>query len=179
MLLGKCLQKGVWDALRADLDRRPIEGMDGSMSENQILSILNKYGISVELNDERSDLHSFMHTTSSVVVSLWGTGSPFREFLHADDLADACVFLMQQYEAIDIGEFVNIGTGDDLTIRELSEMVVKAVEYKGKVVWDDTKPDGTPQKRLDISRLVEFGWQSRILLDDGVEGLYASYSCCK
>ncbi|SCY87146.1 GDP-L-fucose synthase family protein [Desulfoluna spongiiphila] len=175
MHLGKCLQMGDLDALRADLDRRPIEGIDGSVPEKQILSILNKYGISVEHNDERSDLHSVMNSTSSVVVSLWGTGSPFREFLHANDLADACVYLMQKYNANELGEFVNIGTGVDLMIKELAAMVVDVVGYKGKVSWDQTKPDGTPQKLLDLTKLQSVGWKSSISLKDGLENSYKSY----
>jgi len=102
-------------------------------------------------------------------VQAWGTGTPRREFLYADDCADACVFLMQTYSGND---FVNIGTGEDITIRELTEMVALTVGYQGEIVWDHTKPDGTPRKLLDVSRLHALGWRHRHSLH---EGLMASY----
>ena len=102
-------------------------------------------------------------------VVLWGTGSPRREFLHVDDLADACVFLMDSYDGEGI---VNIGTGKDLTIRELAETVKEIVGYEGRVVWDNTKPDGTPRKLLDVSRLEHAGWRYSIELEEGIKNTY-------
>ena len=102
-------------------------------------------------------------------VSVWGTGAPRREFLHVDDLADACVFLMQHYQDTEI---INIGTGEDLTIRELAEMVQGVVGYQGEIVFDTTKPDGTPRKLLDITKLRELGWQPRIPLQEGILDTY-------
>lgn len=99
-------------------------------------------------------------------VILWGTGSPLREFLHADDLADACLFLMDTF---DEAGFVNIGTGKDLPIRELAEIVKKTVGYNGKIVLDTTKPDGTPRKLMDVSKLHKLGWQHKIELTDGIK----------
>jgi GDP-L-fucose synthase len=99
-------------------------------------------------------------------VILWGTGSPLREFLHADDLADACLFLMDTF---DEAGFVNIGTGEDLPIRELAEMVKKTVGYNGKIVLDTTKPDGTPRKLMDVSKLHNLGWKHKIELMDGIK----------
>ena len=107
---------------------------------------------------------------SEVVV--WGTGEPRREFLHVDDLASACVFLMEGYSGSGI---VNIGTGEDLPIAELAEMVRNVVGYQGRIVYDKTKPDGTPVKRLDVSRLAELGWQSKTQLRAGVESTYRWY----
>ena len=105
-------------------------------------------------------------------VVLWGTGSPKREFLHVDDLADACVFLMETYDG---SEIVNIGTGEDLEIRELAEMVRDVVGYEGTLRWDSSKPDGTPRKLLDVSRLHALGWRHSIGLRDGIERTYADY----
>jgi GDP-L-fucose synthase len=102
-------------------------------------------------------------------VVVWGTGSPRREFLHVDDLADACVFLMRRYDG---AEHVNVGTGEDLTIRELAEMVRDVVHPAAQIVFDATKPDGTPKKLLDVSRLHALGWRHRIPLRDGVLASY-------
>ena len=102
-------------------------------------------------------------------VTLWGTGSPRREFLHADDLADACFFLMQQYEA---GEPVNIGVGDDITIKELAGLIQRITGFTGTINWDTSKPDGTPRKLMDVSRLTKAGWKARITLEDGIKQVY-------
>lgn len=108
-------------------------------------------------------------------VVVWGTGVPRREFLHVDDMADACVYLMENYDVSDIGEFINIGLGEDVTIRELTELIKDIVGYGGEIVYDTTKPDGTPQKLLDISRLRELGWNARISLRDGIKQAYEWY----
>ncbi|MCX6730648.1 MAG: GDP-L-fucose synthase [Candidatus Roizmanbacteria bacterium] len=102
-------------------------------------------------------------------VTLWGNGSPFREFLHVDDMADACVFLMEKYNS---REIINIGTGKDLKIRELAQLVKKITGYKGKILWDATKPNGTPKKQLDVSRLFALGWKPTIKLEEGIEREY-------
>ena len=100
-------------------------------------------------------------------VTNWGTGSPRREFLHVDDMADACLHLMDHYDG---PQQVNVGTGEDLTIKELSELVAEIVGYTGELEWDTTKPDGTPRKLLDVSTLKEAGWEPRISLRDGITG---------
>lgn len=105
-------------------------------------------------------------------VVLWGTGSPYREFLHVDDLADACVFLMEGYSG---SEIVNIGAGSDIMIRELAGMVQRAVGYDSEVIWDTTKPDGTPRKLLDVSRLKGLGWSAKIGLEEGIRATYDWY----
>jgi GDP-L-fucose synthase len=102
-------------------------------------------------------------------VTCWGTGSPRREFLHVDDLADAAVHCLERWQpGPDEGQFVNVGTGTDVTIRELAEQVAQAVGYGGRIEWDASKPDGTPRKLLDVSRLASLGWTSRISLEDGL-----------
>lgn len=103
---------------------------------------------------------------------LWGSGTPQREFLHVDDLASACIFLMDNY---DDSEIINIGTGEDVSIKELAEMIGKIVGYDGKIVWDSTKPDGTPRKLLDVSKLHNLGWKHEINLEDGLKMTYEWY----
>ncbi len=111
-----------------------------------------------------------LSTAPEVVV--WGTGSPRREFLHVDDLADAAVFLMRNY---DDPEIINVGTGSDVTIRELAEIVQRVVGYEGRLVFDATRPDGTPRKLLDVSKLSALGWQATVELQDGIERTYGWY----
>lgn len=103
-------------------------------------------------------------------VVCWGSGTPMREFLHADDLADACYYLMQHYSAPGL---VNIGTGTDVTIRELAETVAEITGFQGTIVWDSTKPDGTPRKLMDVSKLHNMGWKHRIELKEGIRQVYA------
>jgi len=103
--------------------------------------------------------------SNSLTVSVWGTGSAKREFLHVDDLANACVFLMNSYND---SEIINIGTGEDMTIKELAEKIRAVVGYEGGIVWDTTKPDGTPRKLLDVSKLHALGWKHTIPLDHGI-----------
>ncbi|MBA3850103.1 MAG: GDP-fucose synthetase [Opitutus sp.] len=105
-------------------------------------------------------------------VVAWGTGSPRREFLHVDDLADACAFLLRQDNPPD---WINIGTGTDVTIKDLTEIVAETVGYRGRIVWDTSKPDGTPRKLMDVSRLTALGWKARIGLREGVAMTYASF----
>ena len=109
----------------------------------------------------------------SVVV--WGTGSPRREFLYVDDMAEACVFLTEKYSYKDIGELINIGTGEDSTIKELAELVKDIVGYKGALEFDTTKPDGTPRKLLDVSRLHKLGWKHKTSLHEGLARTYKDF----
>ena len=103
-------------------------------------------------------------------VLVWGTGTPRREFLHADDLADACVFLLKNYDS---PELINIGSGEDITIRSLAELVCEVLSYDGTLVFDPTKPDGTPRKLMDSSRLFALGWKPRIPLREGIAHAHA------
>jgi GDP-L-fucose synthase len=105
-------------------------------------------------------------------VELWGTGSPMREFLHADDLAEACVFLMENYSD---KQFVNIGTGVDVTIKELAETIKKEVGYEGEIYWNTEKPDGTPRKLMDVSKINGLGWKHKLDLSEGIKLVYAEY----
>ena len=105
-------------------------------------------------------------------VTIWGTGSPRREFLHVDDLADACLYIMQNYGE---EEHINVGTGEDQTIRELAELVAEIVHPGAHLVFDTTKPDGTPRKLLDVTRLHQLGWKHSINLPDGIRSSYEWY----
>lgn len=105
-------------------------------------------------------------------VSVWGSGRALREFLHVDDMADACVFLMESYDGTEI---VNVGCGADISIAELAHMIKDIVDYDGDIVFDSSKPDGTPRKLLDVSRLAQLGWRSRVGLEEGIRDTYAWY----
>jgi len=105
-------------------------------------------------------------------MTLWGTGSPMREFLHADDLAEACLFLMENYNE---SELVNIGTGEDVTIKNLADLVKQIVGFQGEIIWDTSKPDGTPRKLMDVSKLHGLGWHHKIALEDGIKLAYQDF----
>ncbi|KXG78331.1 GDP-L-fucose synthase [Fervidicola ferrireducens] len=111
-------------------------------------------------------------------VVIWGSGTPRREFLHVDDLANACLFLMNNYDS---SEIINIGVGEDLTIAELANLIKEIVGYQGEIVFDTTKPDGTPRKLLDVSKIFNLGWRPRIRLEDGIRSTYEwfvrNYNC--
>ena len=163
MYLGKCLIENDWAKLRSDLNNHPIEGVNGSFSNEVILKVLEKYGISNE-NEE-------------ITITLWGTGSPMREFLHVDDMADSSVFMLLNYDAPDATpSHVNAGCGEDLSIKDLSEIVKKTIGYNGKVIWDTSKPDGTPRKLMDVSKLKNLGWTPSITLEEGIKRVVANYT---
>ena len=162
MVLGKYLMQNDWKAIRNDLDKFPIEGLDGKASEEVILSKLSKYGIEI--------------SAGAVSITLWGTGSPKREFLFVDDMAEASVFLLENYDAPDtIPSHVNAGCGEDVSILELSQIVHKVVDYQGEIIWDKTKPDGTPRKLMDVSKLESLGWKPSVSLESGIGRVVEAY----
>ncbi|HQG67556.1 MAG TPA: GDP-L-fucose synthase [Paludibacteraceae bacterium] len=162
MLLGKYLMENDFESLRKDFQKHPIEGVNGTYSEEILLKVLEKYGIS--------------RKGQEVSITLWGTGSPLREFLHVDDMADAAVHLFFHYDAPDtVPSHVNIGCGEDIRIKELAEIIKKIVGYEGKIVWDASKPDGTPRKLLDVSKLNALGWKPKITLEDGIRQVVNNY----
>ena len=181
MHLGKCLDSGDWNAIRADLDRLPIEGVNANSSSGEIIEILKKYGISQPPNHPTSQppnepiTQPPNHPTSqppnhpTTQVTLWGTGSPLREFMHVDDLASACYFLMQNYSE---EQFVNIGSGQEVSIKDLAIMIKEIVGFEGELVFDLTKPDGTPRKLMDSGRLKEMGFGVEISLNSGLKMVY-------
>jgi len=183
MHLGKCLENNDWESIRKDIKKYPIEGRNENSTEKEILEILRKYGIQLATSNQQQ-----------VTISLWGTGSPYREFLYVDDLADACVFLMQNVDFKDLTAYaykpsaishqpsaniknthINIGTGRDLTIKELAELVKHTIGFKGQLEWDSTKPDGTFRKLLDVSKINRLGWKEKINLDEGIKLVYNKY----
>ena len=164
--LGKCLIEGNWDAVRRDLALRPVEGVGGDASQEEITGILAKYGI----HPDR--------------VELWGTGKPLREFLWSEEMADACVYIMERVDFKDTfheGDkeirncHINIGTGKELTIAELAQLIVKETGYTGQVVFNPEKPDGTMRKLTDVSKLHNLGWHHKIEIDEGVHRMYRWY----
>jgi len=179
--LGKLLSKNDWQGIREDLMRLPIEGVDGQADRKKIEVILEKYGILKENNN--------------TYVTLWGSGKPKREFLHSDDLADAVVYLMETLDFQDIlkkdygieklvyplvnievrNTHINIGVGEDISIKDLAEMIKHIVGFRGEVIWDKSKPDGTPRKLLNVNKLYSYGWRPKISLEQGIEKVYNNY----
>ena len=164
--LAKCLNEGDWSAVRKDMNCRPVEGIDGEATEEAITGVLAKYGITAE------------------AVTLWGTGKPMREFLWSEEMADATVFVMEKVNFKDTyaaGErevrncHINIGTGKEISIRQLAEMIVKTVGFKGELRWDASKPDGTMRKLTDVKKLHALGWHHTIEIDEGVRLMYEWY----
>jgi GDP-L-fucose synthase len=184
MHLGKCLENMDWQALINDLRKRPIEDVNENSSETKILQILNRYGINIITSNQ----HPTTSNRQKVTITLWGTGSPFREFMYADDLADACIFVVNNYKADSLGrldnEFVsehrnthlNIGSGEDQTIRELAVIIKEIIGFRGDIFWDETKPDGTYRKLLDVSKIRKLGWKEKVPLKKGIKIVYEKYS---
>jgi GDP-L-fucose synthase len=173
MHLGKCLENNDWESIRKDFKKYPVEGRNENSTDAEILAILGKYGIQPATSNQQP-----------VAISLWGTGSPYREFLYVDDLADACVFLMENVDFEDLkpqngpilNSHINIGTGRDLTIKELASMVKSKVGFKGNLEWDSTKPDGTYRKLLDVSKINRLGWKEKVSLEEGIRLVSKKYS---
>ena len=193
--LAKLIHDSNWDAIKTDMDKRPVESVTGSNTKDDILAVLAKYGI----GDNK--------------VVLWGTGTPLREFLWSEDMADASVHVLLNVDFKDIigiekyssvfhgasddgdvdrnnsegrggaipalGEIrnchINVGTGKELTIRELSELVVKTVGFEGVIEFDSSKPDGTPRKLIDVEKLHSLGWTHKVEIEDGVQKLFDWY----
>ena len=163
--LAKCLYEGNFKGIRENLARNQINDISvDKLSDQNIRDLLSKYGIKSKSN-----------TQSSTYLTLWGTGSPKRECLYVDDLADAVIFLMENCDYKEIGEIINIGTGSDISIKELAELVKKIAGFKGEIHWDESKPDGTPQKLLDVTRLHNLGWKHKTNLQEGIEKTYKWY----
>lgn len=157
--LAKLLAAGDFEAIRQDFTTHgaPPSLTNADYKDEKLVDALAKLGIEADR------------------ITLWGTGSPYREFLFADDLADACVFLMERYDAKDLGEFVNVGTGEDRTIKEYADIVSKVVGFEGAIAWDTAKPDGTPRKLSDVTRIKALGWEAKTELTRGLELVYTTY----
>lgn len=193
--LAKLINEKDWQAIRSDLNKRPVEGVDGNAEEDTILQVLSKYGI------------------TNNVVQLWGTGKPLREFLWSEDMADASVHVLLNVNFSDIigiekyssvfygaetngqndrnsnagrggaipalGEIrnchINVGTGKEITIKELAILIAEAVDFKGEIQFDSGKPDGTPRKLTDVTKLHNLGWNHRVEINEGVAKLFDWY----
>ena len=168
--LAKCLENNDFKAIRKDLKTRPFSvetKYDSNWSDNGIKELLNSFGIKVI-----NSVSSVNSVANKVTLTLWGSGSPYREFLHVDDLTDALLFLMNNYS--DYGH-VNVGTGKDITIKNLAELIKDIVGFKGNIKWDTSKPNGTPRKLLDVDKLNKLGWQRKIKLKNGLKTNYKKY----
>ena len=180
--LGKCFENNDWQAVRKDLDRYPVEKVDGSADEKNIIEVLGKYGVKLNSRSESGK--------NSVSVSIWGTGAPLREFMNSRDMAEACVFIMEEIDVKDIIEihkkgksdpeyhspqFLNIGTGSEISIKELAFKVKALTGFSGGIIFDSSRPDGTMRKITDTSALNGLGYHPKIALDEGLEITYRQY----
>jgi len=167
--LGKCLKNNDWESIRKDLTKRPIEGIDGTASEEQIIGKLSKFNI---LNGS---------------VEIWGSGVALREFLWSEEMAEACVFVMENVNFSDVAPassiqypetrntHINIGTGKEITIKQLANLIKEKVGFTGELLFNSSKPDGTMRKLTDPSKIHHLGWHHKIEIDEGIEKLYSWY----
>jgi GDP-L-fucose synthase len=172
--LGKALENNDWDIVRADLNKNPIMGIDGTATQNEMEQLLKKNGFSFRMNNS-----SLTISSNSVKINLWGTGKPLREFLHVDDLAEACVFLIKELDADELIDenisLLNIGSGEEIRIRDLAEVIKETIGYKGNLEFGVSKLDGTPRKLLDSTRLNAMGWTRAISLEYGLVSTYIGF----
>lgn len=170
MYLAKCIQENNIEALHKDIEKRPIKGLPQKCTQDEALEVLKNYGL-LQKDDE------------IMSIQLWGSGKPQREFLHANDMADACVYIMQKVDFKDIrldgkeirNTHINIGCGEDLSIKDLAKTVKEVLDFKGELHWDTTKPDGTLRKLLDVSKLNDLGWKQTIQLKQGIKTVFEEY----
>ena len=168
IFLSKCLMDNNIELLKKDFNKRPVEGINGEHSLEEIKAILSKYGV-------------FENR-----VELWGTGKPMREFLWSEDMADACIYVMQNVDFKDLikdkkeirNTHINIGTGSDITIKDLSILISKTIGYQGAISFDSSKPDGTMKKLTDPSKLNDLGWKHQVEIEEGVKMIYEWYNEC-
>jgi len=180
--LGKCLEENNWKAIRGNLTKNPIEAITGNNTEEEILNILDRYGIK-QLKTQNSKLKTS--------IEIWGSGKPRREFLYSEDMADACIFIIESIDFKDIinsplktqnsklktaneirNTHINIGTGQDISIEELAKLIKKVVGFEGELVFDASKPDGTMVKLTDPSKLHALGWKHKVEFEEGIEEVY-------
>ena len=174
--LGRSLEENSWDTIRADLNKRPIEGVDGNSTDKTILAILIKYGVSISPRNH-------------ITVEIWGSGKPKREFLWSEEMAEACVFLMGNIDFKDLNPcyqtnsspcevrntHINIGSGKEISIKSLAKLVKEKVGFKGELVFNTDKPDGTMRKLTDVHKIHKLGWHHKIDIEEGVQRIYQWY----
>ncbi len=180
--LGKCLHQNNWEAIKADLNFLPVKGINGKASKEEIMKILKNYGITPATEEE------------TTTVEIWGTGRPLREFLWSEDMADACVYIMENVDFEDVvstieeskskeekqlnetrNTHINIGTGKDISIKNLAKLICETVGFEGELDFNESKPDGTHRKLTDVTKLHELGWEHKIEIEKGVKMLYDWY----
>lgn len=170
ILLGKYLEENDWESVRKDFNKVPIEGIKGDASKKELTEILSKYGVFPPSGESKG------------VVEIWGSGNPLREFLWSEDLADACVYIMENINFNDVSPqptthsfrpeirntHINIGSGEEISIKDLAFKIKKMVGFEGELVFDSEKPDGTPRKVTDVTKLKSLGWQYSVKLHSGI-----------
>jgi len=168
--LGKCLEGNDWEAIRKDLNKRPIEGVNGSSGTEEIIKVLQKYGLTRNFDE-------------SVSVEIWGTGAPMREFLWSEEMAEACVYVIENINFDDVrgnekevrNTHINIGTGKEVSIKQVAELIKEKVGFKGELYFNATKPDGTMKKLTDPTKIHALGWHHKIEINQGIEKMYHWY----
>jgi len=164
------LQRNDWEAIKRDLNILPIKGISGIDSKQSIIDVLENLGV--------------VKKKEKVQVEIWGSGKPSREFMWSEDMADASIYVLEQVNFIDCitkenlevrNTHINIGTGEDCTIKELAELIKNEVGFTGDLVFDVSKPDGTIKKLTDVSKLNGLGWKHKVILEEGVNRLYHWY----
>ena len=212
--LGKALDDADWITIRSDLNKLPIEGVDGNATEDEILQILSKYGVryskdtshferSREISQTQKDQDSRFNSEYSrgeisrggVEVEIWGSGNPMREFLWSEDMANACIYLMENIDFKDIvtlstvegqqlttnnqqqitNTHINIGTGKEVSIKELALIIKEVIGFQGNFYFNTTKPDGTMRKLTDTTKLRSLGWKHSVTLQEGIQRMYRWY----
>lgn len=170
--LGKCLEEENWDAVKNDLNKTPVESVTGLSSREQIEETLQKQGIKKE------------NGTKKVMVEIWGSGKPMREFLWSEDMAEACIFVMENINFRDLykehqtevrNTHINIGTGEEISIRDLAYLIKGIIQFNGDLYFNATKPDGTLKKLTDPGKLNRLGWKHSMKIEDGITNLYQWY----
>ena len=167
--LGKCLEQNDWESIKKDLNRNPIEGICGSNSEEDILCILEKYGVRT--------------IDGKVQIEIWGTGTPMREFLWSEEMAEACIYVMESVNFKDTYQddrevrntHINIGTGREVSIKGLAETIKEKVGFNGTLHFNTDKPDGTMRKLTDPTKIHDLGWHHQIEIEEGIEKMYQWY----
>jgi Nucleoside-diphosphate-sugar epimerases len=171
VVLGKALENGDWNLIEKDLNKRPVEGVNGGASHEDILGILSKYGV--------------RKAGDKVEVEIWGTGKPLREFLWSEEMADACVYIMERVDFKDTYDHnskeirnchINIGTGKEISIKDVAYLIKNTVGFNGEIVFNPEKPDGTMKKLTDVSKLHQLGWCHKVEIEEGVERLLDWYN---
>jgi len=171
IFLGKNLENNNWEAIKKDLNKKPIESINGEAANKQILNVLSKYGI------KRKD-------NNKVQVEIWGTGKPMREFLWSEEMADACVYIVEKVNFSDLystgsGEIrnthINIGTGKEISIKDLANIIKNTIGFDGELYFNAQKPDGTMRKLTDVSKLHSLGWHHKIEIEEGIKKIFEWY----